>query len=146
MITISVSASIDICFSKSISRMILLQQLIDFGWSYQDNGKVTYLPIGDEDDFDWQSECITIERLLEILSEKDTRGELIGVALTWENSNIGGNFLLRKNGAITVSLNINRRVINTVSSNTFTYINWYMSKLVPVINQFLETISYEEHI
>jgi len=143
--SISVSASIDISLATQISRMKILQQLVELGWSYDDNGRVTYLPIGDNDDFNWQSECISVERLLEILSEKDTRGELIGVVLTWENSNIGGHFLLRRNGTITISLNINRRVINTVSSSKLTDITWYITRIVPVFDQVLESISYEEH-
>jgi hypothetical protein len=91
----AVSASIDIRLGNQdvpISKSQLIKQLLDFGWTLNDCGKVSYLPIGDEDRFDWQREEISIESLMAILDEKEKHGETIGVAMTWQNSCIGGSF------------------------------------------------------
>lgn len=142
----SISSSIEIALSKPVARMIILQKLVEFGWSYNDHGKVTFLPIGDVDDFDWQHECIPLEELFKILAEKDNQKELIGVVMTWRDTNIGGTFLVRENGTIIMSPDINRRILNVESYNKITDINWYMTKLVPVFGPLLESISYEEHV
>ncbi|WP_145326110.1 hypothetical protein [Paenibacillus xylanexedens] len=142
----SVSASIEISLSKQISRMTILRKLEEFGWSYNDQGKVTFLPIGDEDDFNWQRKCIPTDELLKILAIKDNQGELIGVAMTWKDTNIGGTFLIKKNGTILMSPDINRKVLDVESYNKVTDINWYTTKLVPVFGQLFESISYGEHV
>lgn len=88
----SVSISIEISLSKQISRMTILRKLEDFGWSYNDQGKVTYLPIGDDNDFNWRSKSIPLEELLKILVIKDNKRELIGVAMTWKDTDVGEHF------------------------------------------------------
>lgn len=57
-----------------------------------------------------------------------------------------GTFLVRENGTIIMSPDINRRILNVESYNKITDINWYMTKLVPVFGPLLESISYEEHV
>lgn len=142
----SISSSIEIALSKPVARMIILQKLEEFGWSYNDHGKVTFLPVGDVDDFDWQQECIPLEDLYKILAKKDDQKELIGVVMTWKDTSIGGTFLIRENSTIIFSPDINRRVLKAESYNKITDINWYMTKLVPVFGPLLEYISYEEHV
>lgn len=142
----SISSSIEIALSKPVARMIILQKFEEFGWSYNDHGKVTFLPVGDVDDFDWQHECIPLEELFKILAEKDNQKELIGVVMTWRDTNTGGTFLVKENGTIIMSPDINRRVLNVESYNKITDINWYMSKLVPVFGPLIKSVSYEEHV
>ncbi|NUU74527.1 hypothetical protein [Paenibacillus xylanilyticus] len=130
----SVSASIEVTLSKPISRMTILRKLEEFGWSYNDHGKVTFLPVGDVDDFDWQHECIPVEELYKILAIKDNEGELIGVAMTWKDTSIGGTFLIRENGTTIMSPDINRKVLDVESYNKITDINWY-----PYLADYLST-------
>ncbi|GMA97769.1 hypothetical protein [Pelosinus sp. IPA-1] len=146
----SISASIDIKLafrdSQTISKVALIQSLLDFGWTFKDCGNMTYLPIGDEDKFDWKTENISVESLMVLLNEKEKRDEQIGVAMTWKDSGIGGDVLLMKNGEISVSLTINRRVI---IDSDITDVNWYLVKLLPALNDnnlIVESFSYEEHI
>lgn len=142
----SVSISIEISLSKQISRMTILHKLEEFGWSYSDQGKVTFLPVGDEDDFDWQHKDIPIDELLKILAIKDNQGELIGVAMTWKDTNVGGTFLIKQNGTILISPHINRKVLDVESYNKVTDINWYTTKLVPIFGPLFQSISYGEHV
>ncbi|WP_339307092.1 hypothetical protein [Paenibacillus sp. FSL R5-0519] len=142
----SVSISIEISLSKKISRMTILRKLEDFGWSYNDQGKVTYLPIGDDDEFNWQRKSIPPEELLKILVIKDNQRELIGVAMTWKDTDVGGTFLIEENGTILMSPDINRKVLDVESYNKITDVNWYVTKLIPVFGQLFESISYNENV
>lgn len=73
----SVSASIDVKVVNSQGCMVkpsdLIMQLIDFGWNPEYNSKMLYLPVGDEDDFDWQTEEYNLQSLLSILKVKGKR-------------------------------------------------------------------------
>ncbi|MEN1987679.1 hypothetical protein [Paenibacillus hubeiensis] len=66
----SVSSSIEVSLSEQISGMTIFRKLEEFGWSYNDHGNVTFLPIGDDDEYDWQSVNIPVEELLRILAIK----------------------------------------------------------------------------
>ena len=65
----SISASIDLKFlgygSKQISIKKIIQLLLNFGWTLKDNGKVSYLPLGDDDNFNWLHEDINLEKFLD---------------------------------------------------------------------------------
>lgn len=144
----SVSASIDIRLGNRkdvpISKTQLIKQLLDFGWTLNDCGEVSYLPIGDEDRFDWQRENISTESLMVTLGEKEKRGELIGVAMTWKDTGIGGAFLLMENGEVSVCLTNNRKSLEGITD-----VNWYLAKLLPAFSQnnlIVESFSYEEHL
>ncbi|MDO4230468.1 MAG: hypothetical protein Q4C98_11690 [Capnocytophaga sp.] len=64
------------------------------GWSLLGCGGKSYLPIGDIDDFDWQySKSITDDEIMDICTIKFKNKEIIGLGLTWLDTNIGGNFL-----------------------------------------------------
>ncbi|MGG4132073.1 hypothetical protein ABEW19_27845 [Paenibacillus illinoisensis] len=142
----SVSTSIEISLSNQISGMSILRKLVEYGWSYNDHGQVTFLPIGDDGDFNWQHVSISIEELLNILETKEKKGELIGVGMTWKETNVGGTFLLQGNGTFLMSPDINRKVLDVESYNKVTDINWYTTKLIPVFGELFESISYDEHV
>ena len=61
------------------SKVTIIQKLLDFGWTFNDYGKVSYLPIGDEDNFNWHIDDISVEKLMMILKEKEKRNEIIGI-------------------------------------------------------------------
>ncbi|MGE6577824.1 hypothetical protein ACQKFM_23260 [Paenibacillus xylanexedens] len=142
----SASLSIEIFFSEQISGMTILRKLEEYGWSYNDHEHVTFLPIGDNDDYDWKHTVIPKEELLTILNTKDKKGELIGVGMTWKDTNIGGTFLIGKKGTFLMSPDINRKVIDVESYNNITDLNWYMTRLIPVFGPLIESFSYQEHV
>ncbi|ENW81690.1 hypothetical protein F909_01374 [Acinetobacter sp. ANC 3929] len=113
------------------------------GWNFDDHGLKAYLPVHDNGNFDWFFDSISVEELFLILNEKNSLKELIGVVLTWEDSNIGGEFLLDSEGKVTVSLSINRCML----SSGITDVNWYLEKIIPFIqfdNLKVENIKFEE--
>ncbi len=130
----SISASIDFNFYSSsieITPLLLINILMSNGWSLLYCGGKSYLPIGDIDDFDWQhSKSITDEEIIKICAIKFKNKEIIGLGLTWLDTNIGGDFLFYPEGGVSFLLNINR-IENT--STTLTDFNWYLEKIVPFI-------------
>lgn len=128
----SVSASIDFNFysnSINITPLLLITILISNGWALSDCGGKSYLPIGDIDDFDWQySKSITDDEIIQICAIKFENQEIIGLGLTWLDSNIGGDFLFYPNGDLSFLLNIGR-IENP--STALTDFNWYLEKIVP---------------
>ena len=56
-------------YSENITDILKIFQQI--GWDiYNSQGKVEYLPIGDEDEYNWQCEDISEIELYNIISEK----------------------------------------------------------------------------
>jgi hypothetical protein len=117
----------------------LIKHFISFGWTFNDNNQITYLPEGDIDDFDWQIMSLEeSEKLYSILNAKEMAGELLGVVLTWKDSQIGGNFLLDTlAGDVNVGLSINRKGL--AGREEYTDFSWYLEKLIEPIenNNFI---------
>ena len=57
-------------YSESIADVLKIFQQI--GWYiYNPQGKVEYLPIGDDDEYDWQCDEISESELYDIISKKE---------------------------------------------------------------------------
>lgn len=143
----SVSASMDLKINTESITFILdvIRLLLAFGWRFNYDGAVFYLPVGDDDDFNWHSDDISDDELLDILREKERLGELIGVAMTWKNTGIGGEFLFRQDGSFSVNLSINRRKVK----EGFTDATWYFSRIIPALavgKINIESIEFSEHV
>ncbi len=147
----SVSAHINIDLTEytgtPISSVDKIKALLDYGWTLNDHGLISYLPIGDKDDFNWQRESISEEALLNIVKSKEKAGEIIGVSITWNNSNIGGDLLIFEDGTLSLSACINRQEFVTKDEYKITDVNWYLERLLPAFKQknwYIESHSYEE--
>jgi len=133
-----------------MSPVKVVQTLLDNGWTLNDHGQVSYLLVGDRDDFDWQRQRIEMATLMEVLKQKEQRGELIGVVMTWKDTGIGGNFLIRNDGWVSVNLSINRKCIDRSEDiGAITDVNWYLIRLLPAFQRnglLVQSFSYEEHV
>lgn len=129
----SVSATLDIeLFEGNIDSVEIIECLLRNGWRIEDNGNKVYLPINDDDMFNWQSEnIITDYEVIEILRKKNSINEVLGVSLSWLDTNIGGEFLVRQDLSISMSLSNNRQL----NSYGVTDFDWYLSKIVPILNK-----------
>lgn len=124
----------------------LVEQLMDYGWEPSINYEMSYLPLGDDGDFDWETEKFNLESLMATLREKELQGELIGVVLTWKDSGIGGQFLVYEDGTLSISMSINRKFIDEVEEK-ITDLNWYLVRILPAFNregQQVISFKYEE--
>jgi hypothetical protein len=148
----SVQASILIEFSnlpqEYKSQTDLIKMLLVGGWTFNDCGGTSYLPIGDIDDFDWIMQAqISQNELMLLLEEKEKRKELIGVVLTWQNTNIGGSFLFYHSSEISVSLNVDRKTLYGINNFKMTDSNWYLSRLIPIFyknNMSIKSFAFDE--
>ena len=151
----SMSVSIDICLNeegeKRISAIEIIQILVDFGWTLSHNGCVGYLPLGDKDDYNWLEEKMSITTLVDILKAKQDADEIIGVSMSWKNTEIGGSFLFwPKDNLHTFSMNLdgNRKKIRLDSNYEITDFQWYLSKLLVPLNVVwpVEYFSFDQHV
>lgn len=157
----SVSASINLRIINRETREVASQELIicsliDNGWSLsRSNGFVNYLPIGDNDDCDWIEEAMSLDALFTILKQKEHLSELIGVVITWENTDVGGDLLLwgreetKLHTPTTFGVTVNRRETSFNTQFKFTDFNWYLDKIMPAVNNanlYVEFFSCDHHI
>lgn len=122
--------------ANPISAVSILKVLIEHGWNLVNNGKVLYLPLGDDDDFDWQEDEINESVFLNIVYQKEKANEVIGVGMTWKDTSIGGTVLICSALDISFSLTINRkRLINNITD-----VNWYLEKIIPCLDTDFTTV------
>jgi hypothetical protein len=134
--------------SEPISVLNIIDTLLSTGWTIDDGGKVSYLPLGDNDEFDWKiRENISTKEFKEIVRKKEMAGEFIGIIMTLKDTTIGGTFLFRLDQAISFNLDINRREIAIGNSYSITDFQWYLEKILPPLNEAfgVEYFSCEEH-
>jgi hypothetical protein len=147
----SVTASIDFRIAENKTKIAIrkiVEYFLDFGWSLNDDGKVTYLPSGDED-FDWRSESIQYDTLIKIFEAKERNKETIGIILTWKETGVGGQFLFWENGDFSVNLNVNRKMIEYEGTYNSTDVSWYLIRLLPALLKsevIIENITFQENI
>lgn len=67
---------------------------------------------------------------MDICTIKFKNKEIIGLELTWLDTNIGGNFLFYPEGGLSFLLNI-KRIESLLTA--LTDFNWYLEKIVPVL-------------
>ncbi|MDS0526552.1 hypothetical protein NNC19_12745 [Clostridium sp. SHJSY1] len=148
----SISASIDVKLARNnnekISAKKLISILISDKWRLQDNGKISYLPLGDDDDFDWQYDEISINELMDIVDKKEERREVIGLIMLWDTTEIGVNLLIHSELELSFSCSINRKKLNNLDNRSITDVNWYVEKIIPLLqknNYIVESFSFEEY-
>lgn len=143
----SIDSTISIKLTNKISAVEIIKSLMTYGWTLNDYGKVSYLPLGDNDDFNWQSENISIDTLFDIVRNKELLGEMVGVMLTWEDSLIGGSFLFDNDKSFTFNICINRKIIIGYDDYNMTNVSWYIERLIPAINSDrikVEAFTYQQ--
>lgn len=144
----SVDAGLNIKFVSNVSSLDIILNLIDVGWLPKDyDGSQTYLPLDDQDDdYTWTSNNISINKLLEILKQKQVLNQRIGLVLTWKDTKIGGEFFFLDDDSLMVSISVERQVIYNTN---ITDVSWYIEKIIPLLlgrNIVYESFKFFEHI
>lgn len=136
----SIEASIAMRYSMSGKNDLYATQLIKIllleGWTFNDDGGSSYLPLGETEGFDWViQEKISSDLLMNILIEKEKCHEIIGVVMTWQDTNVGGSFIFRERDQLSILLNVNRKTICDEYYAQLTDANWYLSRLIPILEK-----------
>ncbi|KYF82528.1 hypothetical protein BE11_06795 [Sorangium cellulosum] len=122
----------------------VLSALLEAGWSYNDDGHINYLPVGDRGDFDWRwAELDRWPDVLAAIKVKEERDELVGISLVYEEAGAGGEFLLDPGKErLMISLSIDTRDMQTAPR--FVDFTWYLERLIPAISRAGFTIECVE--
>lgn len=134
-------------YSERIADIINLFN--ELGWKYYDDEKkVEYLPLGDDDDFDWQKRFLEENELKELINNKQDKYERIGLSLYYENSKEGLTLLAKNTKEIVINLNINRRTIEN-NRESITDIGWYFNNIIQKFKErecSIDYIKFEEYL
>ena len=139
------SASIDLHLARPLANVSsALSSLKQAGWKADDGGEISYLPLGDDGDFDWRSAPLDEGSLVDtIVQSKERAGELVGIVLTWEDSGVGGQFLFNPDHrSVNVVLSNNRKLLD--GCERFTDLSWYLSRILPAFVGCIESLTCEE--
>ena len=114
-----------------LNSVSLIGSFINYGWELNDHGKIVYLPLGDDYNFDWTDATFEDkEKVFDELQKKQNFKETIGVVLTYkvDGTLVGGNLLfLFEENQISFSLNINlKKLVNGITD-----FDWYKDRVFP---------------
>lgn len=143
-------AILEINCSRYSERIIDVINLFnELGWKYYDGEKnIEYLPLGDDDDFDWQKKFLSEKELKELINNKQDKYERIGLNLYYENSEEGLTLLIKNTKEIVINLNINRRTIEN-NRESITDIGWYFNNIIQKFKERecpVDYIKFEEYV
>ena len=142
------SSSIDFRFaSNTKDPLAVIQHLLNNGWTFNDSNSIWFLPLNDNNRFDWQKEPLhTWQEVVKIIEKKTNVNEIIGLVLTWQETQIGGDFLFFPDyKSLSINLNVNRQRLS--SDLIVTDHNFYLQKLVPLLQSAgltLEAIEFSD--
>ncbi len=127
----STSASINVRFHNKFNPIELIHSLIEGGWTFNDYGHVSFLPVGDNGDYDWQ--WLSLQKQTEvwsILDQKIKNDEVIGIVLTTGKGLIGYELLIWEDrSSLCCNLSVNRKSLG--EGSRLTDFNWYLNKIEP---------------
>lgn len=123
--------SMEIKFSNANDVVEVLKKFKSSGWNIGDSkGQVSYLPIGDNDDYNWQDNYLSDEEIYNIVRIKQQNKEVIGIILFWKDSNTGITALFLNSNSLIISFSINQKKIDMNNPRSMTDVNWYIEHIV----------------
>lgn len=143
-------AVLEINCSKYSQRIIdVINLLNELGWKYYDTEKnIEYMPLGDDDDFNWQKGFLSEKELQKLINDKQDAFERVGINLYCENSEEGITLLAKDTKEIIIGLNINRRTIRN-NRESITDIGWYFNNIIQKLRERecpIDYIKFEEYV
>lgn len=121
----------------------------ELGWKYYDlENNIEYLPLGDNDNFDWQKRVISDSELKEIINNKQEKSEQIGLNLYYQNSGVGMTLLAKNTKELVIGLSINRRTVEN-SRDSITDVGWYFKHIIQELNKKgcpIANVKFEEYV
>lgn len=131
----SVSAAMYLELDRVCDPIKIIRALLHDGWSYDDHGHITYLPVGDNEDYNWQfADLNDWGEVTRVLQDKFVSSEPLGLSLLWSHTQVGGNFIFDPNNkSVAVHLCINR--VSIGSNTQTTNFQWYEEKIFPAFEK-----------
>lgn len=119
----------------------LLKGFQRIGWEIHNaQGEIEFLPLGDKDEYNWQCEKMSEKQFYDIVFEKISCKEMIGVNLFYRDGKEGISLLAYNTNQITLDISINRRII----SGKHTDMIWYLKNIIyKFFDEGISVISYK---
>lgn len=111
----------------------IIDVMVQGGWNIVKKGEITYLPLNDHDMFNWTASPKALDDFMKLVDQKEMINELIGVELTWLDTNIGGHLLLYSGSDVSFLLNINTKYLQ--DEYKIPHFSWYAEKIIGVLIQ-----------
>lgn len=129
------------CSNYSESIVDVLKIFHQVGWYiYNPQGKVEYLPIGDDDEYEWYCDEMSESELYDIVSKKNANKEQIGVNLFYCNGTEGISLMAYSTSQIVLSITINRKIVK----GKYTDMAWYLKNIIyKLLNIDMRLLSYK---
>jgi hypothetical protein len=107
-----------------------IEAICKYGWELNDGSCISYLPLGDKDDFDWQFVPLeTKNSVLNELRKKQSANEIIGISVHYRDTDAGASLLYwPKENQISFSLTSATKLETGINDFKF-----YEEKLMPWI-------------
>ena len=106
----------------------------------EENMSIEYLPIGDDDKYDWQCDEISESELYDIISKKIESKEQIGVNLFYCNGTEGISLMAYNTSQTILSITINRKTVK----GKYTDMSGYLENIVyKLLNADVRLLSYK---
>jgi hypothetical protein len=127
--TLARSASIHLEFAVVPAPAEILSLLFEVGWGYDYHGEIAYLPVGDDELFNWRTKPLDgWSRVQSLIDTKAQNNEPVGLGLAWRDSQVGGTFYLKPQGEMMVVLDADRPRLE--GCDDFTDMSWYLSRIL----------------
>lgn len=69
--SVSLNVKLNSNAMRSCKEIIIL--LLRYGWNIEKNSKITFLPLNDDDMFDWTSSNITFDNFIKLVEKRKMR-------------------------------------------------------------------------
>lgn len=133
--------------NQNITQTDILKIFKKSQWKFADaQGQQTYLPLHDDESYDWNYGNFGDKYLFDIFELKEIAKEIIGVRLFWENSDLGIDLLISPDLTMTFSIERGNRPVTHYGITDF---DWFLSRIIPLFNETdfigIEYVEFMEH-
>lgn len=119
------------CSYYSDDMIDIIKAFHQIGWViYDSQDKVEYLPVGDDDEYNWRCERMSEKDIYEIISMKKNNKEQIGIKLY--NNSRGVSLVASDTTQIMLSISINRKLVKEKHTDMVWYIENIIYKLLNI--------------
>ena len=109
----------------------IIELLLKNNWRINKFGKIVFLPVNDDDMYNWVSKELSIEDFYKILLQKEKNNEIVGIEFIDANSDIGVHLIAKSKNHLTFTFNINRKYLD--DNNIIIDYNWYADNILKKI-------------
>ncbi|MBQ7776583.1 MAG: hypothetical protein IJ379_11750 [Lachnospiraceae bacterium] len=115
------------CSHYSADMVDVLKVFQQIGWDvYNPQGQVEYVPVGDDDEFNWQCDELSEIEVYEMMTAKIANKEVSAMNLFYNKGHEGICFLAHNTAEVMLSLSINRRTVD----GEHTDMAWYLENII----------------